>query len=362
MRDDCHFQDSDGRCWQSAPRGVCAAPAGGGASALVQHADFDELCRRDPPRGFRKLCLEPRAEETIRLLRELRDPARCFYNSCALVVSSGSLLGARHGAAIDAHAAVLRLNFAPDATQAAARRTAPHSHPATWAADVGRRTTWRLLAMEGYAYLSHYPRLYLSPPAGHGTHATLASIPQQPLLAVACHTPTRGAGRCRAERLRQVFAHPHAASYLINPLLLHEWAERHFRGVPHQKVLSTGMWALAFATQLCARVHVYGFGDGVCLAPCYHYYECGPTSGGAETNQSYFFTDPRATGGYHNFSAQAKVLHRLAKEGVITVHWGSCHHSLGDAPEAYVNRPRRARKRTQRRRRTKSSNRSRTDG
>ena len=204
-RKPCHFQDSDGRCWSPESRGICAAPRKG-ASALVQHANFGELCKRDPPNGFRAMCRESDAAVTLRSLRELRDPARCWYRTCALVGSGGSLLGAREGAAIDSHDAVLRLNFAPDAMQVAKMRTAPHSHASTWAADVGVRTTWRVMAMEGYGYLKHYPRLWLTGPRGHGRHENMSGIPQQPLLAIACHTPTRGVGRCRGERLRQVSA------------------------------------------------------------------------------------------------------------------------------------------------------------
>ena len=93
---------------------------------------------------------------------------------------------------------MIRLNLAPDAEQAAASRYAPHSHLPTWRADVGGRTTWRVMAMEGYAYLTyptatatppepelepdpkltlaitryaylkHYSRFWLRPPSGHG--------------------------------------------------------------------------------------------------------------------------------------------------------------------------------------------------
>ena len=217
----CHFEDSDHRCWQPwAGRGVCAAPASGSASALVQHADQRELCKYNPPHGFRALCRAPAANATLSMLRALRDPAVCRYRSCAVVGSSGGLLGARYGGEIDAHDAVIRLNLAPDAEQAAASRYAPHSHLPTWRADVGGRTTWRVMAMEGYAYLKHYPRFWLRPPSGRGTHEDMRSIPQEPLLAIVCHTPGRGTGRCRADRIAQTFAHPWSASYLINPLLL----------------------------------------------------------------------------------------------------------------------------------------------
>jgi hypothetical protein len=59
-------------------------------------------------------------------------------------------------------------------------------------------------------YLRHYPRFWLKPPLGHGSHSNMSGIPQQPLLAVSCHQPTSGKslGRCRLDRLKQVFAHP----------------------------------------------------------------------------------------------------------------------------------------------------------
>ena len=336
----CHFEDSDRRCWKPAGRGVCVRPASG-ASALVQHADMAELCRRNPPFGFRALCKEPEVNggETLRMLQRFRDPAVCKYRTCALVGSGGGLLGARAGAAIDAHDAVLRLNLAPDGPQTALRKEAPHRHVPTWVADVGARTTWRVMAMEGYGYFKHYPRFWLGRPKGWGKHRNMSGIPQTPLLAVACHTPTNGVGRCRAERLQQVFDHAESASYLVNPLLIHEWTQAHFRGVRNQKVLSTGMWAIAFASQLCGEVHIYGYGNGGCLQQCYHYYDCGETRGKAGVNQSVFFTDPKSSGGYHNFSAQAQVLHELAAKRVVVPHWGTCAPSNGDPPAEYLNRP-----------------------
>jgi hypothetical protein len=146
----CHFEDSDGRCWEPEDRGVCGRPGNGAAAALVQHADFAKLCRYDPPYGFRALCKGEDAAASLRVLRNLRDPAKCRYKTCALVGASGTMLGARLGREIDSHEAVLRINFAPDGPMAARHATAPHRHLPTWIADVGARTTWRILTMEGY--------------------------------------------------------------------------------------------------------------------------------------------------------------------------------------------------------------------
>jgi hypothetical protein len=344
----CHFEDSDGRCWEpeAEERGVCGRPRGGGAAALIQHADFGELCKRDPPYGFRGLCRGPEAEvkQSLRTLRKLRDPPRCRYKTCALVGASGTLLGARLGPSIDSHEAVLRINFAPDAAMASRHVHAPHHHLPTWIADVGARTTWRILTMEGYGYLRHYSRFWLAPPRGHGAHANMSGIPQHPRLAVSCHTPTVGKslGRCRIERIRQTFSHPWSASYLINPVLLEETRREYFQGVRNQKTLSTGMTAIAFASRLCDKVELYGFGNGSCEDSCYHYYDCGATAGSSGVNQSEFLHNSRASGGFHNFSAQAKVLLRMAADNKFVAHWGNCVRSLGDPPKGYLNTPGRA--------------------
>ncbi|KAL3932018.1 MAG: hypothetical protein SGPRY_000875 [Prymnesium sp.] len=272
----CPFEDSDGRCWPSGWRGVCAPPVGGGAAAFVQHAPTSSLCQRNPPFGFRPLCSDDKAVE---MLKRLRDPARCSYESCAIVGAGGSLLGARLGEQIDSHDAVIRINLSPDAMMAARSKHSPHSHEATWVADIGARTTWRVITMEVYGYMKHYPRLWLGPrPLGWGKHRNMSGIPQQPLLAVSCHQPGRTMGRCRPDRLKQVFDHPWSASYLISPLLLHQTTTRYFKGVKDQLTLSTGMTAIALARQMCAKTHIYGFGNGSCGNQCYHYYECNPSS------------------------------------------------------------------------------------
>ena len=342
----CHFEDSDGRCWEPEDRGVCGKPADGGAAALVQHADFDKLCAKDPPYGTRPLCEGAGAKEGLRTLRNLRDPARCRYKTCALVGASGTLLGARLGKLIDAQDAVLRVNFAPDGPMTARHVHSPHSHMPTWIADVGARTTWRVITMEGYGYLRHYSRFYLKPPLGHGVHENMSGVPQEPLLAVSCHTPTMrtSMGRCRIERLRQTFAHPWSASYMINPTLMEEARLKYFRKVRNQKTLSTGMTAIAFARRLCGEVHLFGFGNGSCEDACYHYYDCGPTAGSAGVNQSTFLHSAAASGGFHNFSAQATVLRQMAADGEIIPHWGRCARNLGEPPEGYANKPGRPRR------------------
>merc|ERR1712094_8448 len=63
----------------------------------------------------------------------------------------------------------------------------------------------------------------------------------------------------------------------------------------------------------------------------------GESAGTAGVSQSAMFGDnPRATG-YHNFSAQARVLRKLASSGVIHAHWGSCERTFGEPPAAFLN-------------------------
>ena len=211
----------------------------------------------------------------------------------------------------------------------------------TWIADVGARTTWRVITMEGYGYLRHYSRFWLKPPRGHGAHDNMSGIPQHPRLAVSCHTPTarKSMGRCRLERLKQTFGHPWSASYMINPGLMDEMRSAYFRRVKNQKTLSTGMTAIAFASRLCDRVKLFGFGNGSCVDSCYHYYDCGPTAGSGGVNQSTFLTSVGASGGFHNFSAQAQVLLRMANQGAFEPYWGRCDRNLGDPPNGYFNSP-----------------------
>lgn len=336
----CHFEDSSGNCHHLPPRGICGSVSSG-VAALVQHANESRLCARNPPYGFKPLCGQPGA---IAMLRRLRDPARCFYRSCAVVGASGNLLGARYGTQIDSHDAVIRINLAPDGRLAHSKPQAPHFHTPTWIADIGERTTWRVITMEGYGYLDHYSRLWLAPPWGHGTHRNMSGIPQDPLLAVVCHTPGTTMGRCRLERLEQNFAHLESASYLINPEILAELDARYFKSVQGQKTPSTGMSALAFARKMCGEVHLYGFGNGTCGRQCYHYYECMPEAQTGRSgrfsglaDQQKFLDDKGATGGFHNFSAQALALMQMIREGAVIPHWGTCEPNTGGAPAIYLN-------------------------
>ena len=225
------------------------------------------------------------------------------YASCAVVGASGLLLNTSSGPDIDSHEAVIRVN------------TAPAGGP--WRQIAGSRTTWRVLSMDAYSGMPQYPRRWLAPPLGRGLHASLDGIPTQPLLAIACQWPYDG--RCMPRRMKQIFGLNATPAHLIHPDALAELHRQHFALTRHQKVMNTGFIALAVAKLLCRNVHVYGYGDGQCFAPCYHYYEC-------SNPERWFFKASRsATNGYHDFMAHARALRDMADRGAITWHRPTCH-------------------------------------
>ena len=72
---------------------------------------------------------ERQALQTLRRYqRNLTQPLKCTYATCAVVGSAGDLRDSEFGAPIDAHEAVIRVNAAPVRTHERA---------------VGARTTWR---------------------------------------------------------------------------------------------------------------------------------------------------------------------------------------------------------------------------
>ena len=81
--------DSTGPSVSQTTGGVCSPPADGSASALVQHAEVHELCRSNPPYGFRTLCKD---RTSLSMLEQLGNPSTCRYKSCAIVGSGGTLL------------------------------------------------------------------------------------------------------------------------------------------------------------------------------------------------------------------------------------------------------------------------------
>ena len=160
------------------------------------------------------------------LIRNFTPAPTETYADCAVVGSGGILLSSGNGREIDGREAVFRINRAPisrkveqeptDGEAADSIEQAPisaRSPPLDYSADVGKRTTWRVTHMDEFTYMPQYPRNWLR------EHSSMAGTPRTPLYAISCNKPFDG--RCRPERLDQVFGrNSSAANHLISPALV----------------------------------------------------------------------------------------------------------------------------------------------
>ena len=272
-------------------------------------------------RSIRGLCQEGPSGYAD-LIRSFTPAPTDTYADCAVVGSGGILLGSSKGREIDGREAVFRINRAPTNREvqhgeaADSIEQAPisvQSPSLDYSVDVGKRTTWRVTHMDEFTYTPQYPRNWLR------THSSMAGTPRTPLYAISCNKPFDG--RCRPERLEQVFGrNGSAANHLISPALVRSVA-RNFVGVK-QKSPTTGMVAITLARKLCRRVHVYGFSDGTCPGACYHYFDRMP----CKFHEGHVFNHSaslHASNGYHDFMSQVSQLERLHLQGDITWHRGS---------------------------------------
>lgn len=315
---------------------------------FVQHAPPAQLCERKPPFGMRQVCAERGMRDVF---RAARDPDVCAYRSCAVVGASANLIGATLGAKIDAHDAVFRINGAPDGDRVSPRATGVLRGRDAWRADLGRRTTWRVMNVEVYSNYKYYPRRYLAPPAGAGLAADMSAAPRLPHVAFYCIIPA--VGRCSARTLRTTLDPAlRAGAHMLNPLLLYRYQKAFFKG-KRQLAPSTGMAAIALALSLCNETTLFGFSNGKCEGLCYHYYE---NCYGHERAQADFQLqrDVLAVAGgvpMHNFSAQVEALRELVARGRLRAEWGTCAEGEAANPGrgSREDGPRRPRRRGRRR-------------
>ena len=258
-----------------------------------------------PARSIRGLCGKGPSGYTD-LIRSFTPAPTETYADCAVVGSGGILLGSNKGREIDSREAVFRIHWAPTT----------HKIPSLdYSVDVGARTTWRVTHMNTFSYLPVYPPNWLR------RHSSMADAPRTPLYAISCNRPFDG--RCRSERLKQVFGrNGSATNHLISPALVRSVARSFaFAGIK-QKSPTTGMVAITLARKLCRRVHVYGFSDGTCPGACYHYHDQMP----CEFHEGHFFNQSAplgASAGFHDFMSQISHLERLHSQGDITWHRGT---------------------------------------
>lgn len=154
--------------------------------------------------------------------------------SCAVVGSSGLLIGSRLGDEIDAADVVIRMNSAP---------TARHE------ADVGRRTSVRFATMTPYRSL-------------------MRAGPFDAPVVVYCNTAWLGVCWSAIETGDPVLSRPSLAPRVSPRLVLHGSSILGTRRI----LPTTGMLAVLTALRLCSSVAVYGFGSTA--ASCAKYYLC----------------------------------------------------------------------------------------
>ena len=200
--------------------------------------------------------------------------------TCAIVGSSGSLTRSGHGRAIDAHSVVMRFNLAPAGGE--------------WGADVGNRTTVRILTDKVVAP-------YMKSAGGKGKgKASLSRFgrvaePQSTLL---LYCMAQGwVGKCMHDQ-RVSHVNPVFLRYLRSELDVHQGRGR---------LPSAGLAGMAMAISRCSRVTLYGFGNasdakangtGGHAEQCGHYWEC-------KRQQGAYFAGKQ---GYHDWNAQWRVL------------------------------------------------------
>jgi hypothetical protein len=262
------------------------------AEDIVCHHSFTRLDR---------LCDDTNHKATLRELAEKQSPLPTVSGSCAVVGAGGQLKGSGQGPEIDGHDTVIRVNLAP---------------LARFKDDVGERTTLRVMSMDMYSTTERYVKL-------RKNHTIRADVP----YIVGCYGPFRG--RCHSKRLREVIGVQQQA-FLMDPAVPHAAVKR-FASATHQRSPTTGFIGIEFALRSCRVVDVYGFATGPCPRICYHYYDK-PSK--CAQRQSAIFEGMRSSRGFHNFSAQAALMHHLNVTGVI--RWKDSPCVEEDPPEGSV--------------------------
>ena len=219
--------------------------------------------------------------------------------SCALVGNSGMLRGSHHGALIDGHETIVRLNFAP----AVGRHVV----------DVGRRTTIRLL--------THFPWRTLR----SGNYPSLKAAQQ---LILWCQNVWLGV--CQRDVLNPPSGRRrHAANgtmgaapvWVLNPVLIQHLLRlyahvTHYERRLNPRAPSTGLVGLALALSACEQVSVFGFGNasnspnGETEQRCRYYYNCG-------MNERQYFNSAGEAREEHDWRSQALLMTRLVDAGAV---------------------------------------------
>lgn len=227
--------------------------------------------------------------------------------TCAVVGSSNVLSGAGHGAAIDAHDVVVRMNEAPTAT---------------FEEDVGARTDVRFVGLARECNIVEL--LYRE--ATRDETSTLVVHPTELALAFHLVNATFGAFGARLKpRLARRLAvmRPSFCGHVARRWM-NAYSDDLTRAHSENVQPSTGLLATAFAAHAgCAAVDLYGFGWSHGAGPRWYYDRAATCpskasykttkNGGAVEPLPYWFPD-------HDFDFETRLLRDLADHGVIRMY------------------------------------------
>lgn len=199
---------------------------------------------------------------------------------CAIVGNSGNLKNSSHGAKIDSHDFVMRMNRAKTSG---------------FEKDVGSKTTHYFMYPESSHHL---------PP---GVHFVL--VPFKPLdMKWIVSALTTGQIKFTYVRVLQKLKLDQDKIMILNPTFLkyvHDNWTNH-----HGKYPSTGMITLLFALHICEEVSVFGFGADR-SGRWHHYWENNKHAGAFQKT------------GVHDATFERELIRKLAEEGKITFYNGT---------------------------------------
>ncbi|OEL37041.1 Sialyltransferase-like protein 3 [Dichanthelium oligosanthes] len=189
------------------------------------------------------------------------------YASCAVVGNSGILLAREHGALIDGHDLVIRLNNAP----AGEGRYARHVGAKTGLAFLNSNVLSRCTARTGCRYCRAYgdgvPILTYMCNAAHFVEHAVCSADAD------ATSPTRAAPVIVTDPRLDTLCARLVKYYSLRRFVREtgrpasEWGTRHEEGMFHY---SSGMQAVVAAAGVCGRVSVFGFGKDPGARHHYH--------------------------------------------------------------------------------------------
>ncbi|XP_062868177.1 alpha-N-acetyl-neuraminyl-2,3-beta-galactosyl-1,3-N-acetyl-galactosaminide alpha-2,6-sialyltransferase [Trichomycterus rosablanca] len=218
--------------------------------------------------------------------------------SCAVVSSSGQVLGSRRGREIDGHDCVIRMNVAPTLG---------------FEADVGSKTTVRVISHTSVRHLLPHQALFFKENADTryvvwGPERKMSQVDQGPVFKVLA-------------KLAQKYPDTHIYTFSRKKVIQCDGIFENETGKNRMKsgaFLSTGFFTLIFALDVCDSINVYGMIDGSYCGLAnytsvpYHYYESGRLD-----ECGMYKMHERARYGGHRFITEKRIYRRWASQGKL---------------------------------------------